>query len=134
MFDGIPSTYEDGQVIFEQGDAAADMYVIRSGGVRITRNSPNGNVTLADLEPGDFFGEMALFEPGARSATATAVGITEVEAVDRGTFIEAVGSPVVWEIGRKLSRRIRKVDEMLEDASVLDAIEPDADDEGECLA
>ena len=134
MFDGIPNTYEDGEVIFEQGDAAADMYVIRAGGVRIARTTANGNVTLAELEPDDFFGEMALFEPGARTATAIAVGTTEVEAVDRMTFIEAVGNPVVWEMCRKMCRRIKHMDELLEDASVLDAIDPERDGDGEVFA
>lgn len=91
MLIGIPASFGDGQVIFRQGDAAADMYVIRSGSVRISRVFDDGeDKVLAYLSEGDFFGEMALFQPGPRTATATAVGDVEVEAVDRPSFLDAL--------------------------------------------
>lgn len=116
MLSGIRMGFADGDVVFSQGDAAADMYVIRSGKVRIYRTHDGEETTLAVLGPEDFFGEMALFAPGLRAATAVAVGDTEVEAVDRPTFMSLIKDPVVWRILAKMSERVRTADEALEGA------------------
>jgi CRP-like cAMP-binding protein len=57
------------RVLMRQGDLGSQMFVVASGRVRIERDGEN----LAELGPGDWFGEMALVSEGNRSATATAV-------------------------------------------------------------
>ncbi len=110
MLSGIPMRFEEGETIFSQGDPAADMYLIRSGSVRIVRETDEGHFDLARLEEGEFFGEMALFAPGPRSATAIAEGPVEVEVVDRATFLQAVEDPLVRQILQKMSERLRLMD------------------------
>lgn len=56
-----------GRVLMRQGDHGAEMFVISSGRVRIDKNG----ATIAQLGPGDWFGEMALLSEGNRTATAT---------------------------------------------------------------
>lgn len=111
MLTGIPMTFDDGAVIFEQGAAAADMYLIRAGRVRIVRSGIEGPaVQLALLDEGDFFGEIALFDPGPRTATAIAVGTVQVEAIDRPTFLAALErDESVREIVAEMSQRIRSL-------------------------
>src|SRR5262249_50486180 len=67
-------TYEAEQSVFmETEPGAGGVYVIRSGRVDIVLNhNTDQPLTLAELEPGDFFGEMALFGYTSRSATAVA--------------------------------------------------------------
>ncbi|PKQ29289.1 MAG: hypothetical protein CVT60_06110 [Actinobacteria bacterium HGW-Actinobacteria-10] len=108
MLEGIPSTYADGQVIFSQGDPAADMYVIISGLVRIERECGGQCTELAMLGPGEFFGEMGLFAPGPRTAGATAVGDVEVEVIDLATFKTDVPEPMVWRMLSRLSEHVRQ--------------------------
>lgn len=108
MLDGIPCTYADGEVIFSQGDPAADMYVIVSGLVRIERTRGGQSLELAMLGPGDFFGEMGLFAPGPRMAGAVAVGEVGVEVIDLATFKTAVPEPTVWRMLSRLSERVRQ--------------------------
>lgn len=108
MLQGIPFAYADSQVIFTQGDPAADMYVIVSGLVRIERESCGESVELAMLGPGEFFGEMGLFAPGPRTAGATAVGDVEVEVIDLATFKTAVPEPMVWRMLSRLSEHVRQ--------------------------
>ena len=110
MLRGIPAEYEDGEVIFSQDDPAADMYLITSGHVRIIRHGEHGEFELAKLGAGEFFGEMALFAPGPRSATARAQGTVEVEVVDRSAFIDSVEDPIVRQILQKMSERLRLMD------------------------
>lgn len=105
---GFPVTYEDGAVIFSRGDAAADMYVVRSGSVEIVGWSAQGPVSLETVEPGGVFGEMAIFSPGPRSASAVARGETVCEVVDKPTFLEYVNDPMVWAICKRLSERLRR--------------------------
>ncbi len=62
--------YKAGEPIFRQGDAGVGMYVIEKGRVQIILE-PAGHV-LAELEHGEFFGELALLDESPRSATAQA--------------------------------------------------------------
>ncbi|MRS12263.1 MAG: cyclic nucleotide-binding domain-containing protein [Actinobacteria bacterium] len=109
MLSGIPVRFESGAVIFRQGDGAADLYLIRTGSVRIVRTDSHGERVLAELGPGSFFGEMAIFDPGPRSATATAATDVELEAVDRGSFLAAMDEPDVQEMLAEMARRIREL-------------------------
>lgn len=117
MLQGIPMSFADGEPIFDQGDPAADMYVIVSGAVRIVRDAGGSDVELAVLGPGEFFGEMGLFAPGPRVASARAVGATEVEAIDVATFKSAVPEPIVWRMLSRMSERIRTAYETIDEAA-----------------
>lgn len=63
--------YAAGEVVFRKGDPGVGMYIVAAGVVRITQEP--GDVHLAELGEGDFFGEIALLNETPRSATATAL-------------------------------------------------------------
>src|SRR6266852_4278639 len=64
--------YPTSAVIFRNGDPGDAMYLIDIGKVRISITDADGHiVTLAELGPGDFFGDMAILDRQGRSATAT---------------------------------------------------------------
>ena len=54
--------FNKGHVLFHEGDDGEDMYIIQSGRVAIKKKVKDGDTTLAVLEKGDFFGEMAILE------------------------------------------------------------------------
>src|SRR5207237_220867 len=59
--------------VFQEGEVGTEMYIIASGKVRISKMVPGvGEEALAILEPGSYFGEMALIDDTPRSADATA--------------------------------------------------------------
>ncbi len=124
MLEGIGTTkkYQDGEIVFKEGDTAKEMYIIRSGKVKIFRNKEGRQVNLATLGPNDFFGEMALFRDNPRSASAQAVDDTELSAIDKGTFMSFIKEPIVWTILERMSDRIREVDDNLEELSVQDQV------------
>jgi len=72
-----------GQVIFNQGDSATNMYVVTEGQVDIVID---GRV-VDTVAPGESFGEMALIDNRPRSATAVASVASKVVAVDKARFI-----------------------------------------------
>lgn len=115
---GRIKNYKDGEIIFKEGDQGQEMYLVREGKVKIVRTSKEKPVTLATLGIGEFFGEMALFEDQVRSATAQAVGATELSIIDKETFMSFIKDPVIWTVLEKMSDRIREVDDKLEALSV----------------
>lgn len=65
--------YERGQVVFKEGDPGEGIYILQSGSVRITKwINASEEAELTRLEPGDFFGEMAVLDGEPRSANAVA--------------------------------------------------------------
>ncbi len=78
----VPRSFEPGQVVFREGDASDTCYIVRSGRARAVREHSDGRtITLATFGPGDFFGELAMFEDERRSATVEAIEQTDVVAV-----------------------------------------------------
>ena len=106
--------FRDGELIYQQGDVGNVMYVIRTGRAKMLREDSHGQILLAELGPGDFFGEMSLLSGGRRSATAQADGITECEVITRSVFLEHVQDPLAKRVLEGLTERLRKVDTLLE--------------------
>jgi GAF domain-containing protein len=104
--------YSDGNIIFREGDAGDIMYVIQSGRVKINRKTDSGEVTIATLQDGEIFGEMALFDRQPRSATAVASGDARVLSVDKKKLFATINRDptLVFKILESMSRRIRTLD------------------------
>ena len=63
-----------GDVLFNEGEAGDSLYIVLSGKIKLSRRSPDGRENvLAVMGPSDQFGELSVFDPGPRTATATAV-------------------------------------------------------------
>ena len=85
--------FRRGEVIFHIGDPGDALFVIVSGDVKISLPSETGDeAILATLRPGDVFGELALLDGAPRSASATALGLTETVVLPRDRFRELLGA------------------------------------------
>jgi CRP/FNR family transcriptional regulator, cyclic AMP receptor protein len=73
-----------GQVLFREGDHGDEMFLVRAGSIVVSK-AVTGRVeqVLARMGPGDFFGEMALFDRSARSATIQADTEVTLLVLDR---------------------------------------------------
>jgi CRP-like cAMP-binding protein len=81
----VPRSWLAGEAVFREGDSGDTCYVIRSGGVRVTRRHSDGRqITLAELREGDLFGELAMFGGETRSATVEALEPTSGVALLAG--------------------------------------------------
>lgn len=103
-------TYENGDLIFSEGDTGREMYIVQSGAVEIRKTCGNGKVLLARLEKGEFFGEMSLLESLPRSASAHALGTTRLLVIKPGGFLLKIrrDPTLAFEMLQSLSGRIRR--------------------------
>ena len=107
-----------GDVLFTEGEPGDRLYVITEGKVKLGRASSDGRENLlAVLGPGEMFGELSLFDPGPRTATATA--ITETTLIHLGNEDLQpwlTGRPeVATKLLASLARRLRRTNEALAD-------------------
>lgn len=108
-------TYRPGEVIFVEGDIGRALFILESGKVDLSRRGPDGApAPLYTLQPGDFFGEMALLESLPRSATATAVETSRLHLLYR-TKLDSllasqprIGVAIMSHLSRLLSARLRR--------------------------
>jgi CRP/FNR family transcriptional regulator len=83
---GTIQTYNDGEIIFCQNEPSNEVYVLKSGRVRISKIVDNKEIQLFIMMPGDIFGEMSLIENKTRSATAIALEDSELMAIKKENF------------------------------------------------
>ena len=83
--------YHCDESVFNQGDIGSGMYFIRSGQVQIFNQDEHGNESeQAILEPGDFFGEVALTASRPRCASARTTEPAVLIGLFRSDILEAV--------------------------------------------
>lgn len=127
--------FSDGQVIFKESTPGKIMYLLKCGRVKLTRESMRDGkkitVNLGILDKHDYFGEMAIFDFGSRSATATAMGeiiVTVIMQKDLEVMIEE--SPrLAWLFLRRMSERIRMTDNRIESLLVKEKMRKKVHDE-----
>ncbi len=112
---GDVERYAPGEEVVSEGSLGDAVYLVLSGRVGVSKvNHP-----LADLEPGDFFGEMSMLEPVTRSATVTAIlpsllfrlpynAVQGLIATDPGAAMA-----LLVHIVKTLSERLRRANETL---------------------
>jgi CRP/FNR family cyclic AMP-dependent transcriptional regulator len=101
-----------GEVIIKEGDQAAGFFIISTGMVEVVHDVDGTAEKLAELGPGDFFGEMALFEGFPRNATIRATEDTECLAMTRWDFTAEMKNHPEIAVGMVtvLVRRLRDVE------------------------
>jgi CRP/FNR family transcriptional regulator, cyclic AMP receptor protein len=111
------------EVVFHKDDPAAHLYLIAAGTVKIGIEDESGQeVVIALIRGGDVFGELALFDQGERSATATALTETSVFTLASRDFMDVLGrNPgAMRQLLALLARRVRHSTGHIEDLVFLD--------------
>jgi len=101
-----------GGVIFRKGEQADELFVIKSGYVRIRI----GNREIADLTTDSIFGEMALIDSEPRSATAVAITDVELVPISEKQFLFLVSQTPYFalKVMRTLAQRLRATNKSLD--------------------
>lgn len=122
IFQKYGRTFAPGEKIFAEGEIGAEMFIIQTGKVRISKRSQDVEKTLVVLEDGDFFGEMAVIDKGPRSATATAVDEVKCIALNEELFEQQMqnNARIVKKILKNMSARLRDANKQIENLLIKD--------------
>jgi CRP/FNR family cyclic AMP-dependent transcriptional regulator len=118
--------FDVGTTVFTEGDPGRSMFIVHSGELVVSKLTDSGRaIRLADLERGDFFGEMTLIEMQNRSGTVVAKSPTvlyELTARELYTCYKTdvhVYVMLMQNISRELCRRLRRADNRIAELQVL---------------
>ena len=112
----IPRSYPNDTRVFHEGDPGDACFIVRTGSCRVTREHPDGRaITLANLGPGAIFGELAMLDGEARSASVEATEDTDLLALPasdmRALIREHPG--MAEKLVVALTRRLREANERI---------------------
>jgi CRP/FNR family cyclic AMP-dependent transcriptional regulator len=116
-------SFHYGDEIVKESDPGDAAYIIKEGRIKIVKKTPENRIVhLAELSPGECFGEMSLFDEESRSATACALTPCVVLRLRRDDLIDVMQEhpSIAVELIKIFVRRLRKADTRIEsDASPL---------------
>ena len=110
------SVYNDGDVLFREGQPGHEMYVIQEGSVEISSILNGKRAVITVLGKGEFFGEMALLDSRPRCATATVCGQARIMVLTSEAFRSRLSSDpnIALRLLKSLCEKIRKLNESIE--------------------
>jgi CRP/FNR family transcriptional regulator, cyclic AMP receptor protein len=107
-----------GDRLFSEGDIGDKLYIIISGKIKLTRAAPDGRENLQSVHgPGEMFGELSLFDPVPRTATATAVTDAELAGLAHDDVREWLSTrpEVAMHLLAALAQRLRRINDVKAD-------------------
>jgi CRP/FNR family transcriptional regulator len=110
----VPRSFPRGVRVFHEGDNSDACYIVRTGDLRVTREHSDGRaIALATLSEGDIFGELAMLDGGARSASVETLADSELLALPAGDMRRLLtGHPdIAVKLIVALVRRVRETNE-----------------------
>ena len=111
----LGKVFEDGEVIVRQGEIGDQMFVVQAGTVEVLLEGASQEERLSVLGDREFFGEMALFDKEARSATVRALGEARVLTVDKRTLLKRLKEDplLAYNLLQIMSTRVRDLNDQL---------------------
>jgi CRP-like cAMP-binding protein len=119
-FKDVGKEFPKGTILFKEGDEGKEMYLINSGEVKLSRKTSQGDVILARLGFGEFFGEMSVITNQPRTVTAETVTDCRLNIITKDILETLVaGKPLVaLSILKKLMFRLENAYDLIEDLYV----------------
>lgn len=99
-----------GQTVFEQGTPANQAFFIEDGLVEVIMEEDGHSVKLAEIGPGEVFGEMGVMERESRMATVRAIEKSTITVMTRDELeerIDNIGDPVISALINGFAKRLR---------------------------
>ncbi len=122
LFEKYGKEVARGTILFKEGDSGDEMFIIKSGKVRIFKKIGDVDKTLAILGPGEFFGEMAIIDGKPRSAYAETIEECKLLIINSETFDTMLRSnpEIAVRMIKKLSQRLRETNKEIESLLIKD--------------
>ncbi len=112
-----------GTVLFQEGEPGDSLYIVLEGKVKLGRRSSDGRENLvAVMGPADQFGELSLFDPGPRTATAVVVTDARLARLPKAALQQWVQErpQIAIQLLHVIARRLRRTNTMLADLIFVD--------------
>ena len=112
-----------GTILFHEGEPGDSLYIVLGGKVKLGRRSSDGRENLvAIMGPADQFGELSIFDPGPRTATATVVTDARLARLPKPALQKWVQErpQIAMQLLRVVARRLRRTNTMLADLIFVD--------------
>ncbi len=113
------SRFPAGATVVREGETTVDAYLIESGGIRIQRKTPYGSFNLAELEPGDLFGETSFIDRNSRSGDAVTIADTDLLTLNPLALQalmerdQKITLALYWTFWKSLSKKLRQTNDKL---------------------
>ncbi len=119
-FKDVGKEFPKGTTLFSEGDDGREMYLINSGEVKLSRKTPQGDVILAKLGFGEFFGEMSVITNQPRTVTAVTESDCRLNIITKDVLETLVAGKhlVALSILKKLMFRLESAYDLIEDLFV----------------
>ena len=108
--------YQDGEMLFEEGDEGGAVYIVQAGVVKIMLHSGVDVKQISTCFEGDVVGELALLDERPRSARAVASGKVQTVEIQRDDFLDFMLArpPVMLALLETLTHRARRLSDRVE--------------------
>ena len=110
--------YSRGDTVFAEGEQGDTLYIVLSGKVKVGRHAADGRENmLSVMGPSDMFGELSVFDPGPRMATATVLTDARLASLDQASLRPWIRDrpEIAEQLLRVLARRLRRTNDALAD-------------------
>lgn len=109
--------------VFHAGDPGHSFFLVTAGRVKVSLSRHGREVVLAELGPGDYFGELSLIDGRPRSADVAAVVRSELHELPQEAFFRLVDQypAIARRLLVELCRRLREADRQIRDLATVDA-------------
>lgn len=114
----VDSKYGKKQPIYLAGDPSENLYLLKTGRVKISRVDESGKeITLTLLEPGEIFGELGLFDDSPRETAATALEDSLICMIKREDFQKIIADKpaVSFKLTKLIGLRFRSLETKIEE-------------------
>ena len=112
------ANYSRGDTVFAEGEQGDTLYIVLSGKVKVGRRAADGRENmLSVMGPSDMFGELSVFDPGPRTATATVLTDARLASLDQASLRPWIRDrpEIAEQLLRVLARRLRRTNDALAD-------------------
>jgi CRP/FNR family cyclic AMP-dependent transcriptional regulator len=110
--------YSRGEQVFTEGELGDSLYIVLTGKVKVGRRAADGRENmLSVMGPSDMFGELSLFDPGPRTATATVLTDARLASLAHTALRPWISDrpEIAEQLLRVLARRLRRTNDALAD-------------------
>ena len=109
----LEKVYAPGAMVFNENDQENSMYVVKTGSIKITKMMAGVSRELINLMPGEFFGEIALFEYITRTASAVTIENSSILEITHDDFHKLfsekpqIAAKILYQMVMEMTRKLR---------------------------